>query len=70
MRKNDMRKESKIGLLLNALALSLQQFANPPELVKGFLLGMAICLMLIGLLPEESYRKVKAFKRSLFHGGK
>ena len=70
MRNGDMRKELKFGLAFNALALLLQQFTNAPEPVMGFLLGMAICLMLIGILPEKSYQRIKVYKRSMFYGGK
>ena len=70
MKKGDMRRELKLGFAFHALALLLQQFADTPELIKGFLFGMAICLMLTGILPEKSYRRIKAFKESLFYGGK
>ena len=52
MKKGDMRRELKLGLAFHALALLLQQFADTPELIKGFIFGMAICLMLTGILPE------------------
>lgn len=70
MRKCDMRKELRIGLAINVLALVVTQSEAAPELLKGFLLGMAICLMLIGILPEKSYQKLKEVKRSLINGGK
>ena len=70
MKNGVMRRELKLGFAFHALALLLQQFADTPELIKGFLFGMAICLMLIGILPEKSYRRIKAFKGSLFYGGK
>lgn len=61
-----MRKELKIGLLLLALTLTVKQFTLLPEAVTGFLLGLAICFEVVGVLPENVYRKLKRMKRSLF----
>lgn len=62
-----MRKEIQIGLILFAMPLLLKQFIEVPEIMMGFLLGLAICFELIGALPESVYQKIKCWKRSLLN---
>lgn len=62
-----MKKMMHTGLLLYAAALVAQQFINVPEVIMGFTLGLAICFELLGvLMPEETGRKLRNWKRSLF----
>lgn len=65
--KKQMRKELRIGLLLFAAAMVLKNFDILPEFLHGALLGLAICFELIGALSEEKYRRLKAWKRSIFN---
>ena len=58
--RRDLRKEVKIGLLVCAGTLTMEQF------IKGVMLGFGICYELIGLLPEEKYQRLKAKKKELF----
>lgn len=58
-----MRNELKIGLGLNTATLVLRQFFNVPELLLGFLFGLAIAYLVVGALPEKSYLALKQFKK-------
>lgn len=65
-----MRKEVKIGLLLFAVFNIIRYITN--EIVSevpvihfflGGLVGLSLVHLIIGLLPEATYLKLKAFKR-------
>lgn len=60
-----MRNELKAGLLIFAVIMVLKQFIDVPEFITGLTMGMSICLMLISLLPDKVYFRIKSFKRSL-----
>ncbi|MFQ8599810.1 MAG: hypothetical protein ACLSAP_03950 [Oscillospiraceae bacterium] len=64
-----MRIELKIGLLLYAVALALRCFTGIPEFAMGLLLGLAVCFEVVGVLPENAYRKMKRFKKKLLKLG-
>lgn len=57
-----MKKELRYGLILLAIHLLFSRFLNAPELVGGFLLGLSLLLMLVGILPEKAYRRIKQLK--------
>ncbi|KNZ40343.1 hypothetical protein [Acetobacterium bakii] len=68
----DMRKELKIGILLFAIFNLINLFAHDivPELpVLHFFLGglaaLAFMEIIIGILPEPTYLKLKQFKKNL-----
>lgn len=54
-----MRTESKIGVVLLATSISLKHFITIPEFLSGFLLGVSIVFLIVGLIPESYYLKVK-----------
>ena len=58
-----MRKELYIGLLLFFLTLCVKYVGQIPEFASGALLGLSICLEIIGILPQERYMKLKNFKK-------
>lgn len=60
-----MKNELKAGLLTFAFMMVIRQFAEVPEFITGLTMGMSICLMLISLLPDKVYFRIKSFKRSL-----
>ncbi len=70
--KRDMRKETKIGILLLAL-FNIINFITTniaPEIhilhfLLGGLAGLSLCQIVIGILPESAYLKLKNFKKSL-----
>ena len=64
--RRDLRKEVKIGLLVCAGPLTMEQFFAVPEFIKCVMLGIGICFELIGLLSEEKYQRLKAKKKELF----
>ena len=60
-----VRKETRIGLLAFAVfALVTSGFTLDFAFASGFLVGLAICLLVVGLLPESAYRRLKNLKRS------
>ena len=66
-----MRKELYIGILLFSLTLCVKYVGQIPEFASGALLGLSICLEIIGILPQERYMKLKNFKkRSLGRWGR
>lgn len=71
MMKQDLRKEVKVGILLFAIFSILNLIINNffPELpvlhfLLGGLAGLAFSQIIIGILPEPAYLKLKNFKKS------
>lgn len=60
----DIKREFKIGLLAYVLFMILYRFTNTPEVILGFIVGISICFYIVGLLPENTRTKIKAWKRS------
>lgn len=68
-----MRREVKVGILLFAIFNILNIIVNNffPEIpvfhfILGGLVGLALCQIIIGILPESAYIKLKRFKKNLF----
>ena len=57
-----MRTETKIGLLFNAIGLTVGRLFIFPDFISGFLsgifLGSGLFLLVVGLLPEKQYNKL------------
>ena len=51
-----MRTELKLGLLVYAAAFGLNCFVPLPELVLGAASALALCLDVIGILPQPLYQ--------------
>ena len=60
-----MKKELRVGILLQSIYLILNQFLNIPNFILGLLLGLGLCLIIIGILPEKAYVKIKQFKNTV-----
>ena len=60
-----MKKELRVGILLQSIYLILNQFLNIPNFILGLLLGLELCLIIIGILPEKAYVKIKQFKNTV-----
>ncbi|MBU3089199.1 hypothetical protein KPL42_11945 [Clostridium gasigenes] len=56
----------KIGVLLIAAYGILNVCFNTSELILGFICTIAITLVTIGGIKEESYRRLKAWKKSFW----
>lgn len=54
-----MKKELRVGILLQVIYLILDRFFNIPDFTLGLLLGLGLCLIVIGLLPEKTHFKIK-----------
>lgn len=65
MNTKNLRKEAVIGLLLLGVYLVLRIFPRD-GFIMGLLLGAGVLLVVVGLLPDSSYQKVKQLKEKLF----
>lgn len=54
-----MRTETKIALGLFVVAQALRYFLSTPEFISGLLFGLSLFFLIIGLLPESAYVKLK-----------
>ena len=59
-----MKKELRLGILSIAIYLVFKRFLNIPDFILGFLMGLGLCLIVIGILPEKTYVKIKKIKNS------
>lgn len=59
------RKEAKWGVLAYAAYLIFSRFTQLPDFGEGALCGFAIVMLLISVLPEPAYAKLKSFKQKL-----
>lgn len=57
-----MRKELRVGIILQATYLALNRFFNIPDFISGFFIGLGLFLIVIGILPEKTYGKIKQLK--------
>lgn len=64
-----MRTELKIGLIAYAVTFGLNCFVPLPDFLMGAGAGLALCLDVIGILPEGAYQRLKRAKRALFRVG-
>ena len=58
-----LRIELRIGLLLYAAYALLNQFTQAHHFILGMLVGLSICLMLVGGLRGAPYVALKALKK-------
>ncbi|MDR2707426.1 MAG: hypothetical protein LBB87_01595 [Nitrososphaerota archaeon] len=58
-----MKTETKLSMLVLAAFLIANQLFDMPHLLLGILIGVCLCFMLIGLLPEKYYNSLKQFKQ-------
>jgi len=66
--KRRIRKELSIGLFCLGIALILKQFTGTPHFIVGALLGLSLCLEIIGALPDKAYNSLKRFKHKTING--
>jgi hypothetical protein len=60
-----MKIATKIGLLSFVVMTILNQFVDVPFL-SGVFAGLAVCFLMIGLLPQKKIESIKNWKRSIF----
>ena len=57
-----MRTETKFGLLLNTIGITVGRLSVVPDFISGFLLGLFVSiglfLLVVGLLPEKRYNNL------------
>ncbi|MDR2700466.1 MAG: hypothetical protein LBC12_06675 [Nitrososphaerota archaeon] len=61
-----MKKETKGGMLVLAAFLIANQLLNMPYHLLGLLIGVALCFIIIGGLPEKHYRAIKSLKQKIY----
>lgn len=64
-----MRTELKLGLLVYAAAFGLNRLVPLPEPVLGAASALALCLDVIGILPQPLYQSLKRAKKALRRAG-
>lgn len=63
MKTNKQRKFAAVGALFGALYLTLNNLLpTVPELLLGLLAGLAMVYLVVSLLPEKSWRKLRGWK--------
>ena len=60
-----MRKELFVGIFTLSVYIILSRFFNVHDLFLGFLQGLVICFIIIGILPRGPYLKLKRWKSSI-----
>ncbi|NMB97585.1 MAG: hypothetical protein GYA02_13410 [Clostridiaceae bacterium] len=60
-----MRKELVIGLFIQSMYLIANCFLSIPYFLSGLFQGLAICFIIVGMLPEEFNTKLKKWKISM-----
>jgi hypothetical protein len=70
--KKPMKREVKVGILLFAIFNIVNLIANTilPEMpilhfLRGGLVGLALSQIIIGILPEPAYLKLKNLKKKI-----
>jgi multisubunit Na+/H+ antiporter MnhE subunit len=58
-----MRKELKIGILAIGFFIILNHMVSVLELILGLLLGVALSFLIMAVLPEKIYTKLKSCKK-------
>lgn len=60
MKTSEQRRFAMMGGFFGAIYLILNdQLPSFPDLLLGLLLGLGLVLMVLGLLPEENWRKLR-----------
>lgn len=60
-----MKKESKIGLILLGVVLIMNRFLNIHSFISGVLMGFSLLYLLIGIMPNKAYVKIKELKNTV-----
>ena len=64
MKTDTQRRFAAVGALCGAVYLTLNHLLpSLPELLLGLLLGLGLAFLVLGLLPEGSWRRLRKWKR-------
>lgn len=64
MKTTAQRRFALVGGLFGAIYLILNnQLPSFPEFLLGLLLGLGLVFLVLGLLPEERWRRLRKWKR-------
>lgn len=61
-----MRIETKIGLFFTVIGILLSGFLIGGELLKGIAYAIGLFFLIVGLIPEKKYQKLKALRGKIF----
>jgi multisubunit Na+/H+ antiporter MnhE subunit len=61
-----MKNETKLGMLVLVVFLIANQLLHMQYLLLGLLIGVALCFIIIGGLPEKHYSTIKSFKQKIY----
>ena len=61
------RKELSIGIIIWLFYTIFNRFLNIPDFFAGIIQGIGMLLIVIGILPDKSYDKLKSWKESLIN---
>lgn len=65
MGTENQRKLAVTGGLFSAIYLTMNNvLPNAPELLMGLTLGLGLAFLVLGLLPGESWRKLRRWRHS------
>ncbi len=63
MKTENQRRFAVIGGLCGAVYLTLNNLLpSAPDLLLGLLLGLGVVFLVLGLLPEETWRELRKWK--------
>ena len=60
------RKELSIGIIIELFYAIINWFITVPDFPAGVIQGVAMALIVIGILPDKAYEKISGWKKSLF----
>ena len=61
-----MQKETRMGILIVLFYQIISRFLSFPDFITGIVQGLGMCLIIVGILPDKAYEKLKGWKRSIF----
>jgi hypothetical protein len=61
----EMKSETRLGLLLFVVSLALRSYLPTAFMLQGAVLGMALCMLILGLVPDDKLKTARKFKKSI-----
>lgn len=60
------RKETSLGIVIIIAFYMIKLVISLPDFLSGVIHALGFCLIIIGVLPDKAYEKLKSWKMSLF----
>ena len=61
------RKELSIGIIIWLFYTIINRFTTIPNLPAGIIQGIGMALIVVGILPNKAYDRLKSWKESLIN---